>query len=136
VPRDLGQLERYRHSLTASVRDAGAQLSLALDPDWADRAADVLREFAASGEEFDAEDIRAVVGDPDSPGAMGAVFLQASRAKLIEPVGISRSTRIERHGGWARTWRGRTSKRPDPKAEAPAPLNVLAGSEAWDEGPT
>jgi hypothetical protein len=115
---ELQRLDSYRRQMVDAVRDTGAQLALRFDPAWSERAAEVIRDFAASGEEFDPEDVRAVVGDPESPPAMGAAFLRASKAGLIEPVGISKSTRIQRHGGWARTWRGKT-RRPDPEIEAP-----------------
>jgi hypothetical protein len=105
-PADLEQLRDYGAGLADTVRDVGAQAALAFDRDWSDAAADALRKLAARGMTFSAEDVRDLVGDPPTPNAFGAVFLQASRAGVIEPVGFVKSRRIQRHRSWTQTWRG------------------------------
>ena len=67
-------------------------------------------ERLAAGDrvDFTADTLTARIGQPDSPNAIGAIFGKASRAGLIHCVGVRTSTRIARHGGIQRVWRGRT----------------------------
>lgn len=90
------------------ARDHGAQRTLA-DPEsreWQDAATRALEELAASGESFTASDLRRVVGDPPNSACVGAVFLRASRARLIHCIGVQASSRIQRHAGLERIWEG------------------------------
>jgi hypothetical protein len=89
-------------------RDDGMRAALhSSDIGWKSAAESAIRELAATGLEFDAEDVRARVGViASSPQALGAFFNAARRAGTIEPVGYRTATRPERHGGLLRTWRG------------------------------
>jgi hypothetical protein len=104
---EQASLESYREELTQTLRDVGAQTALALDPDWREAAAEAIAELARSGEIFDAEDVRLLAGDPPSPNALGGAFLAARQSGLIEATGFRQAKRIQRHGSWLRTWRGR-----------------------------
>ncbi len=104
---DLASLEHYRDGLVETVREVGAQAALDFDTAWADAAASAIADLADRGVEFDAEDLRRAVGDPPASGAIGASFLRASRAGLIECLGMHKSTRLAAHGRWVRVWRGR-----------------------------
>jgi hypothetical protein len=106
VGRDVEQLRDYGAGLADTVRDVGAQTALDFASEWSGAAAKALRTLAAGGSAFSAEDVRDLVGDPPTPNAFGALFLTASRAGLIEPVGIAKSRRIQRHSSWIRMWRG------------------------------
>ncbi len=90
------------------ARDHGTQRTLT-DPEsrqWQDEAEGVLEELAASGVVFSAEDIYRILGPAPSDGAAGALFLRAAKSKRIVNVGIVRATRVARHAGILRTWRG------------------------------
>jgi hypothetical protein len=92
----------------AELRDRGhRQLDLASlwDP-WPERADAALEYLARTGREFTAEDVRAMVGDPDRPGAMGGRLLAAAKKGLIERVGFRQAERSERRSGWLAVWRG------------------------------
>lgn len=85
-----------------ALRDAGTALVDANEPtEWkaeADKAIALLaRRTFASGGTFTAEDVREIAGDPERPNAMGARWLAAVRAGLVEQVGMTRSTRPESH---------------------------------------
>jgi hypothetical protein len=90
------------------ARDHGAQRTLA-DPEsrqWQDAADEALEELAANGKPFTASDLRRVVGDPPNSACVGAVFLRASRARLIRCIGVQASSRVQRHAGLERIWEG------------------------------
>lgn len=96
----------YRDEVIATVRDAGQQAALAFDRTWSDEAMEALERLAADGTEFSADQLLEHVGEPASPGVVGAVFGKAARAGLIRAVGVSTSRRISRHGGLQRVWVG------------------------------
>lgn len=51
------------------------------------------------------DDCRALgVPDPDSNGAVGALFIAACKAGVIQPVGLVQSRRRSRHASWQRRW--------------------------------
>lgn len=86
-------------------RDTGAQRSL-WDRDWTEDGERTIRDLAESGKDFTADAVSFRCGPGPSNGAMGALFLQASRAGLIECVGVRSSSRLQRHSGLQRVWRG------------------------------
>jgi hypothetical protein len=91
------------------ARDHGTSRTM-VDPEsrqWQDEAGVVLEELARSGTVFSAEDIYDRMSPAPSDGAMGAVFLRASKSGRIVNVGITRAKRVSRHAGVVRTWRGR-----------------------------
>lgn len=80
---------------------------------WGQRAREALRDLAASGASFTADDLIARVGHPDkshAPNArnnsIGSLFREASTSNLIVAVGVQKSTQPERKGGMVRIWRG------------------------------
>ncbi len=75
-------------------------------PEWGDRCEFVIRLKAASGERFTSEDIRDVVGDPPSSGAMGALINAAARAFIIRQVDWAVPRRPQLHGHLIRVWQG------------------------------
>lgn len=76
----------------------GMERADAAEPDeWKARADAAIRELAASGQEFNAEDVRAIAGSPSRPNAFGSRFLAAARAGLIVKTGYRNSTRPSLH---------------------------------------
>lgn len=73
---------------------------------WFTEARNVIRAYAFLGCEFTAEDVVRVLGKPPSPNLMGAAFLVASEARLIQMTGTKRSTTKSRKGGLIRVWAG------------------------------
>jgi hypothetical protein len=93
---------------SALARDHGTSRTM-VDPEsraWQDRADAALEELAASGGSFTASDLRRIVGDPPNSACVGAVFLRASRARLIRCIGVQASSRVQRHAGLERIWEG------------------------------
>lgn len=95
-----------RDAATRAMRNAAAS---AHGSEWADRARTwIARRFA--GETFTADDVVDAVGLPsgglaqNGNGAVGAVFAQARRAGLIEPIGWMESTRPTSHARPLRVW--------------------------------
>lgn len=94
-------LEAYARELAENARDHGLAVAEAADAEWADRAYAWI-EGLEPGAELDADDLRFELG---RSSAAGSVFRRASRAGLIEPIGISTSRAVTRHGGISRRWR-------------------------------
>lgn len=96
----------------AALRDAGmhqADLASLWDP-WPREADRAIEELARRRVMFTAEDLRAMVGDPDRPGLIGARILAAARAGIIERAGYVQASRPERRGGVVALWRGTSAK--------------------------
>lgn len=89
-----------------TLRDAGAERVLINEGEWKEAAAEAVRLLAHSGVPFTAEEVREIVGDPERTNAMGAVFLVASQAGLIEPCGYRIPSRASRHANRLRVWKG------------------------------
>lgn len=68
----------------------------------------VIRQLADSGEEFTAETVRELAGDPlaSHPNALSAAMGAAAKAGLIGMVGAQTATRPEAHGRLIRVWKG------------------------------
>jgi hypothetical protein len=92
----------------AALRDEGVhQLDLAsLWDDWPAKADKAIRHLARMGRPSDADDVRTLVGDPGRANQIGARFLAAARAGLIERVDVRQSDRPGRHRGLVSVWRG------------------------------
>lgn len=74
---------------------------------WIMRAIDA---FAASGDSFTADDVRAVLPGPvleAAPNLIPACFGTLARTKRIVSVGRVRSRRSTRKGAWIDVWQGR-----------------------------
>lgn len=108
----IAQLEaELAHLRTAGARrrDAGAAaVDAAVDDEWRTRARARLDQLAATGEPFTADDVVREVGIPARPNAVGALFLGASRARLIERTGaLDLGTRAAQHARRLPVWTGR-----------------------------
>lgn len=80
---------------------------------WKKAANAEVRRLAASGVEFDSDDLLATVGHPDplhaansSNSAIGSIFSQASKAGTIKMVGTKTSKQPHRKKGLVRVWKG------------------------------
>lgn len=87
------------------LRDQGiARAESAADPDDRARIDAAIREVAARGEPFSANDVRALVLDVTGP-LMGARFLAAANAGHIVKVGYVQSTKASTHAHPVAQWR-------------------------------
>lgn len=101
--------------LTAALeaREQGAAQVLASAGDWKDRAYSAIEQLAATRENFCADDVRLLVGDPDAGqhfNVMGAVFGAARARGLIEFVGYVQSKRVIGHANRIVAWVGKGSR--------------------------
>ena len=67
---------------------------------WHEGALLAIRQLAAAGRGFTADDVRDLTGEPADPHYWGAAFAAARKLKIIEPLGA----RIGRDGRPARVW--------------------------------
>lgn len=89
------------------LRDEGIALVDQATPErWKDEADSLIVSMARSGAEFTAEDVRAWVGDPPKPNAIGARFMAALRAGIIERAGWKHASRREAHARALAVYRG------------------------------
>lgn len=93
-------LIEYAEALSASARDHGLAASAGNDPEWTERALELIWQLPP-GDRITADDIRADLGR--SP-AMGSVFRRAQNAGWIACVGIEASRTVTRHRGAQRIW--------------------------------
>ena len=100
---DLAEGRRRRDEGTEA---AGSGIAGALASAWRVKAAQAMASLAASGEEFSADDLVAIAGEPPVPNMLGAVFLAASRADQINAVGFTQAARPSARARVQRTWRG------------------------------
>lgn len=77
---------------------------------WKGWAMECISILADSGRTFTSEDVRVVVGDPPAGkhNLMGAVFLTASRRRLIIKTGFTKAKRPSLHASDLATWVGAT----------------------------
>lgn len=87
-------------------RDVGMAKVLDASEEWRDDAMIAIRGLAAERAPFTAEDVRAIVGDPPRPNAMGAVFHLAARRGWIRKVGYRKATRPSLHATELAVWEG------------------------------
>jgi hypothetical protein len=99
-------VRNFRAERIQAVADEGMQRSLFLAEDWVIDAEAEIARLAQGDTHFSADDIVSECGPAPSAGAVGAVFRRASRAGVIEPIGVTTSRRLSRHGGLQRIWRG------------------------------
>jgi hypothetical protein len=95
-------------TLGQELRDRGVERVLAHEEEvYKHRTLGVIAAFALTGEDFTADDVRAVVGDPPHhPNVLSALFRKARQIGIIVPVGIGTAQRKSRHAGLNRVWRG------------------------------
>lgn len=88
--------------------DIGAEAArLGVHTSWRVAAEAAITDLAASGGEFDAEDVRERCGAMlGKESALGGCFRAAARTGLIVAVGFREARRPEAHGRILRVWRG------------------------------
>lgn len=97
-------------SISATLRDAGASLALEAE-DYKLALGRAITKAARTLPEFTAEDVREILADMgaadlDHPNAMGAAFLQAARAGIIDNTGrVTRAARTTSHRRAMAIWR-------------------------------
>jgi hypothetical protein len=74
---------------------------------WVKQADATIEWLAMKGVPFTAEDVRAYVGDPAHPNAMGARLNAAARKGIIVKAGTIKASRPERHANEMRQWVGK-----------------------------
>ncbi|GAA1549807.1 hypothetical protein GCM10009804_02990 [Kribbella hippodromi] len=85
---------------------------------WRAYARAELEVLARTGLTFTADDLVKVIGAPDHPNRIGAAFLSARKAGIIEPTGEVRpSTTPSRHGSLVRVWKGSDNPSPNPSGK-------------------
>jgi hypothetical protein len=97
-----GSLLEYEREL----RDRGMDVALEHVEDWTERAWRIIDMLASTRQVFTSDDLVRRCGVPSSANAVGAIFKQARKRGLIEPVGLGQSTRPGRHAGSIRRWVG------------------------------
>lgn len=91
------------------LRDMGIALVDYATPEaWKDEADSLIVSMARSGAEFTAEDVRAWIGDPPKPNAIGARFMAALRSGIIQRAGWKHASRKEAHARALAVYRGAT----------------------------
>lgn len=98
-------LEGYRAEMITAAADAGLRSAASADPDYVEDALEAIERLAATGQDFGADEVRALLGGVSRP-SLGAAFRRASSLGLIRPVGVRSSSSVSRHGGLQRVWRG------------------------------
>lgn len=89
----------------AALKAAGiARVEAAADPDLRAMVDEEIRRAAASGQVFSSNSIRGFLPDDVGP-LMGARFLAAAKAGLIEHVAFEVSTKASTHAHRVMTWR-------------------------------
>lgn len=90
------------------LRDEGtARAAGNADRWWWSCATTGLLHLASVGTEFTADALPALgIPAPDHPNRVGALFIAASKAGVIRPVGFTTSGRRSRHAGVQRVWVG------------------------------
>lgn len=90
------------------LRDQGvACANGSMDRWWRSTATAGLVHLAALGRPFTADDLRDLgIPEPSHPNYVGALFIGASKAGVIRPVGFAQARRPSRHASWMRQWVG------------------------------
>lgn len=103
---DQLQMDFSAHA-PAGAYDGVQQAEENTEDTWRAYARHELEVLARTGLDFTADDLVKVIGAPDHPNRIGAAFLSARKAQIIEPTGtVVPSTTPSRHGGVVRVWRG------------------------------
>lgn len=107
APEPERGLDEGRARRDEGTERAGSGINGPAASDWRLKAKDALKELAASGTAFSADDVVARAGEPPVPNMLGALFLGAARAASIQAYGFTQSTRPSAHARTQRTWVGR-----------------------------
>ncbi len=108
----------FDRSAALAARDAGIQQAAEhaeeVNPNWGDRAFEVLRMYAAakrsSGATFTSEDVRnSILGahlpQPPHLRAWGSVFQRAAKQGMIVKTGVTESRAAHCHCAFVATWK-------------------------------
>jgi hypothetical protein len=89
------------------LAEKGMSASWAASPEeWRATAWDMLLSLARSRRPFNADEIKARIGPPPRPGAVGALFSKARRRKVIEIVGMRPMAGARAHARTTFLYRG------------------------------
>lgn len=89
------------------LRDEGcAKVDASSSEEWKNNCDNTICLFAWKGLDFTAEDIRALIPEPPHPNAMGARFLAAIKAEIIERIGYRKAKRPSAHARVLAVYRG------------------------------
>ena len=105
MKQEYEQLALFDVSTVLDIERAGGPRD-ALEPGWRRQALGVIGRLARNRGQFSVDDVRRVIGEPDSPHQWGPVFLTAQRVGLIEAVDVRPSGSRSRHAGLVHVWRG------------------------------
>lgn len=90
-------------------RDLGVELVLERRSEYRTAVENAIAWLAEDGQEFSSDTVRAMAGDPPrgvSTNLVGALFIAASKARVIRPVGWTTSARVVGHANAVRLWVG------------------------------
>jgi len=99
-----------------AARSAGIEKVIrGTDPEWADRALDVVKQVAQGKDEVTADDVWEILeqfGDtPREPRALGPIFTKAAKSNwIIKTTQYRMSRRAVNHGRDIRVWRSNLRK--------------------------
>jgi hypothetical protein len=94
-------LTSYRDDQVQRGRETGLETARRGDPDGFALAFESIRELAALGSEFTADDVINI-----GSNAKGSAFSYLRGLGVIESVGFTTSKSVTRHGSIVRIWRG------------------------------
>lgn len=72
---------------------------------WLADAGDAIERLARSGRNFTADDVRALIGEPENGNWWGIAFAKARNTGVIQPVAFGVSRSKSRNGGSLKVWR-------------------------------
>ena len=90
----------------ALAAEGMASATAASSPDAITQLDTLIARYAATGEEFSANSLRAQLPEGIRPNAIGGRFRRAADRGLIRPVGYVASTDPRTHGHAVRVWQG------------------------------
>lgn len=105
-PQDDLQLDIFAQEVDDGVYSGVDQAAAGAETGWWDHGMRTIDELARTRQEFVPDDVTDLIGAPDHHNRVGALFAAASRAGIIEPVAMRRSTKPSRHAARVCVWRG------------------------------
>lgn len=101
------RFEQLGLGLGRERRDRGTRKVSSNDPTFQLHAFDVIERLAQPGTSFTADDVAVRLEiKPRHPNSIGAAFLSARRAGVIEVVGYTQAKRANQHATMLRVYRG------------------------------
>lgn len=90
-----------------ALKEKGMALASLAEPEpYKQRARGAISYFASLGTPFTAEDVRELVGDPEHPNSLGALFSAAVKVGQIRRWSDRPAVRAQRHASLLRVWIG------------------------------